>query len=72
MLVLTGKFIGYLPESYAMLWVRENRMKSVASRRFCLPTDIQLVVKKAQYQTKASDLFVRILAQQSDGLTEIN
>lgn len=69
MLVLTGKFIGYLPESYAMPWVQEGKMKSVASRKFCLPTDIRLVVKRGQYQTRASELFVKVLEQESGDLT---
>ena len=72
MLVLTGKFIGYLPESYAMLWVREDRMKSVASRKFCHPTDIQLVIRRGQHQTRASELFIKVLKQESDNVTGSN
>ncbi len=71
MLVLTGKFIGYLPESYAMLWVQEGKMRSVASRKFCLPTDIQLVVKRGQYQSRALQLFVRLLEQEAGNLSSM-
>ncbi|MGI9353523.1 MAG: LysR family transcriptional regulator [Rhizobiaceae bacterium] len=66
MLILTGKFIGYLPESYAMLWVREGKMKSVASKKYRLPTDIQLVTRRGHYQTRPSELFIKILKQKSD------
>lgn len=72
MLILTGKFIGYLPESYAMLWVREGKMKSVASKKFCLATDIQLVVKRGQHQSRASELFVRLLEQEAGGLSSVS
>lgn len=71
MLILTGKFIGYLPESFAMLWVQEGRMKSVASRNYSLPTDIQLVTKRGQYQTRASELFIKVLEQESDKLNGV-
>ncbi|WP_108881899.1 LysR substrate-binding domain-containing protein [Anderseniella sp. Alg231-50] len=71
MLILTGKFIGYLPESYASPWVREGKMKSVASRHFCLPTDIQLVTRKGKHQTRVSELFRHALELESTRLAGV-
>lgn len=65
MLILTGKFVGYLPESYALPWVRQGKMGSVASRRFSLPTDIQLAVQKGKHRTRVSELFINLLEPQS-------
>lgn len=65
MMILTGKYIGYLPETYASYWVQEGRMKSVGSRNFHLSTSIQLATKKSRYQTRASELFMRILEAES-------
>lgn len=72
MLILTGNFIGYLPESYAMLWVREGQMKSVCEKRYSLPTDIQLVIRRGQYQTRASELFLNILESESKNSAKLS
>ncbi|MEO0328549.1 MAG: LysR family transcriptional regulator [Pseudomonadota bacterium] len=69
MLILTGNFIGYLPESYAMLWIREGQMKSVGEKKYSLPNDIQLVTRTGQIQTKALELFANVLEAESSGLT---
>ena len=65
MLILTGKFIGYLPQSYASAWVREGKMKSVADQRFALPTDIQLATKSGGYSSRVLERFISILELES-------
>ncbi len=45
-LILTGKFIGYLPEQFAKVWVREQRMKSVGEGEYDQPSEIKLVRKR--------------------------
>ncbi len=65
MLILTGHFVGYLPESYALPWVQDGKMKSVAARRYSLPSEIKLVTRRGKFQSEVSELFIRILEQES-------
>ncbi|MGR3615413.1 MAG: LysR family transcriptional regulator [Paracoccaceae bacterium] len=43
MMVLTGQYIGYLPESFASIWLREGRMRSIGDGMFDLKSEIKLV-----------------------------
>jgi len=46
-LILTGRYIGYLPKQLANVWVREGRMRSVGKDQFDLPTELKLVKKRS-------------------------
>lgn len=46
MLILTGGYIGYLPESSAKIWQRDGRMMSVGGGKFDLETDTKIVCKR--------------------------
>ena len=48
MLILSGNFIGYLPQSFAEIWVKEGRMKSISQGIYDLPTPIEFVVKRGE------------------------
>ncbi len=45
-LILTGRYIGYLPEQFANVWVREGRMRSVGEGQFDQPSELKLVKKR--------------------------
>ena len=61
MLVLTGKYIGYLPESFADIWVREERLRSVGNGIFDLQSEIKLVRKRGEEPNLVGKTFIQLL-----------
>lgn len=43
MMILTDRYIGYLPESFAGIWLREGRMRSIGDGMFDLKSEIKIV-----------------------------
>jgi DNA-binding transcriptional LysR family regulator len=52
-LILSGEFIGYLPEHYASYWVEKGLFKSILPEKYCYSIPIMLISSK---NTKASPL----------------
>jgi DNA-binding transcriptional LysR family regulator len=46
MLILSGGFLGYLPEHYAEAWVRQGRMRALAPSRFGYVAPFQLAFRQ--------------------------
>ncbi len=63
MLVLTGKFIGYLPEGLADIWVRPGRMRAVGNGRFDQKSQITLVRKRGEEPNLVVKTFTELLAR---------
>ncbi|CUK17907.1 Cyn operon transcriptional activator [Ruegeria denitrificans] len=61
MLVLTGNYIGYLPEGFADTWVREDRLRSVGDGRFDLKSEIELVRKRGEEPNLVGKTFIQLL-----------
>ena len=61
MLVLTGKYIGYLPESFADIWVREGRLRAVGNGAYDLKSDIKLVRKRGEEPNLVGKTFIQLL-----------
>ncbi len=60
-LILTGKFVGYLPKQFANVWVRQQKMKSIGAGRFEQPSEIKLVTKRGTEQNLAARSFEDML-----------
>lgn len=45
-LILTGTYIGFLPDHYAAYWIEKNMMKPVLSETFNFKSDLSLISKK--------------------------
>lgn len=60
-LILTGKYIGYLPEQFANVWVRDGRMKKVGSGAFDQSTEIKLVKKRGMEPSLVARTFEKLL-----------
>lgn len=45
-LILTGRYIGYLPEQFANVWVRDGKMGPVGEGAFDQPSELKLVKKR--------------------------
>lgn len=63
MLVLTGKYVGYLPESLADIWVREGAMRSVGGGMYDLQSEIKLVRRRGEDPNLVVKSFIRLLKE---------
>lgn len=60
-LILTGRYIGYLPKSYALQWVLQDRMRSILPRHFILQTNIEVVTRRGVTLTAVEQTFLQEL-----------
>ncbi len=67
-MILSGKFIGYLPVHYAARWVKEGHMRSLLPRRHRLKTRIEIVIKRGSNASTARQAFQDILKRESANL----
>lgn len=56
-MILSGRYIGYLPVSYAARWVAADRMRSLLPDRYRLITDIEIVTRKGAALSLVSQAF---------------
>ncbi|WP_293577253.1 LysR family transcriptional regulator [Phaeobacter sp.] len=68
MLVLTGSYIGYLPESFADIWVKDSRMRSVGDGMFDLNSEIKLVYRRGEEPNLVTKTFMDLLRTSATGL----
>lgn len=61
MLILTGKYIGYLPESYASLWLEKGQMVPVSSGLHDRETDIKLIRKREHDTNPLLQAFYKLI-----------
>ncbi|KIC20625.1 LysR family transcriptional regulator [Leisingera sp. ANG-Vp] len=66
MLVLTGRYIGYLPESFADIWVREGRVRSVGDGMFDLKSEIKLVRKRGEEPNLVVKTFIQLVREAAE------
>lgn len=64
-MILSGRYVGYLPVSYATRWVAIDRMRSLLPDRFRLITDIEIVTRKGAALTLVSEAFLDRLRRAS-------
>lgn len=63
MLVLTGNYVGFLPESFADIWVREGMMRSVGDGLYDLQSEIKLVRRRGEDPNLVSKSFIGLLKE---------
>lgn len=61
MLVLTGRYIGYLPENLADIWLRQGRMRSIGDGMFDQKSEIKLVRKRGEEPNLVVRTFIQLL-----------
>lgn len=64
-MILSGKYLGYLPVHYAARWVKEDRMRSLLPRRLRLNTKIEVVTKRGGAVSAVSQAFLEVLRRQT-------
>ncbi len=62
-MILSGRYIGYLPVSYAAGWVAIDRMRSLLPERFRLITDIETVTRKGAALSLVSQAFLDLMRE---------
>ena len=62
-LILSGRYVGYLPITYASRWVAIDRMRSLLSGTYRLSTDIETVTRKGAPLSLVSRAFVNTLKE---------
>lgn len=63
MLILTGGFIGYLPEGFADIWTREGRLRPVGGGKYDLKSEIKLVTRRGEDLNLVAKTFIRLLKE---------
>ena len=63
-LILTGKYIGYLPVDFADIWVRDGRMRAVGGGKYGQPSELKLVKKRGAELGRAAQVFEKMLMEQ--------
>ncbi|MEM7074619.1 MAG: LysR family transcriptional regulator [Pseudomonadota bacterium] len=67
-LILTGRYIGFLPEHLAEVWVRDDHMRPVGDGRYVQPSELQLVRKRGGTLTLAAQTFERLVLECARGM----
>jgi DNA-binding transcriptional LysR family regulator len=62
-MILSGRYIGYLPVSYAARWVALDRMRSLLPDRFRLITNIETVTRKGAALSLVSQAFLDLMRE---------
>jgi len=62
-LILTGTYIGFLPEHYARSWINKNRMRPLLPETFSFTSDINLVCKKGIKHNQLVNQFIAFISE---------
>jgi len=62
-MILSGKFIAFLPENYARPYVESGQLKQVGGEGRCYNLGTAAVIRKRAQQSRPVDIFHRILCQ---------
>ncbi|WP_166416606.1 LysR family transcriptional regulator [Cochlodiniinecator piscidefendens] len=65
MLILTGKYVGYLPQSLANVWLQRGQMRSVCNGKHDLGSEIKLVRKRGEDPNLVVSTFMDCLRAQN-------
>lgn len=60
-LILTGRFIGFLPDHYAAQWVDKKAMRAIAPERFHFTSKIAVVTRKGRSQNAILERFLQAI-----------
>ncbi|WP_461538536.1 LysR family transcriptional regulator [Spongorhabdus nitratireducens] len=60
-LVLTGKYLGFLPEHFADQWVREKRMFALEADKYHYTTNFSAITSKTARKNLVQDTFMDLL-----------
>ncbi|MFT4020022.1 MAG: LysR family transcriptional regulator [Acinetobacter sp.] len=63
-LILTGQFLGFLPDHYARHWVAQGEMRAILPQQVYFQSDISIVTRKGRHPNLILELFLEKLGIQ--------
>lgn len=66
LLLLTGRYVGYLPEHYAARWLQEGRMRCLLPQAMSYEVPFRILAPR-QRRSRAADAFVRLVRAEAGG-----
>lgn len=60
-LILSGKFIGYLPEHYASYWVDKGLFKAILPQKYCYQIPVVLITSKSHSATPLAQAMINAI-----------
>jgi DNA-binding transcriptional LysR family regulator len=60
-LIISGLYVGYLPQHYAQPWVDENRLRAILPKEMSYDVEFSLILKHSQLQNTALKRLTEIL-----------
>ena len=63
-LLLTGEYLGYLPDHYAHGWVSRDELRAVMPEKFSYDTEFKVITRKSKYHTRAMTSLLKSLLKQ--------
>ncbi len=60
-LIISGLYVGYLPQHYAQPWVEENRLRAILPKEMSYDVEFSLILKHSQLQNTALKRFTEVL-----------
>jgi DNA-binding transcriptional LysR family regulator len=61
LLILSGEYIGFLPESYAAYWCNRGEMRAILPDRYATSFDVMAATSKGAHKSAALDTFLELL-----------
>lgn len=63
LLILSGEYIGFIPESYAKYWVERREMRAILRNRYSTTFDVMAATSKGAHKSAALETFLSLLRQ---------
>ena len=60
-LILSGRFVGFLPDHYAKQWVDQGMMKAILPEQLVFQSEISVVTRKGRHPNLILELFLEKL-----------
>lgn len=64
-LILTGKFLGYLPDHYAARWLQTGQMRAIKPRKYCYSIGYGLVTRSGRLHNRVLEQFLAQISKHS-------
>ena len=65
-LILTGRYIGFLPDHYAARWCELEQMRAIAPARLCFSSEIAIVTRQGQRNNAILQRFLTATGAESE------
>lgn len=60
-LILTGRYVGFLPDHYADAWLEKNSLRAILPQQMCVQSEIAVVTRRGRRPNAILELFLQSL-----------